>query len=45
MKKKKKKLHVTQLHGDQVTKRHYKSLKCHYRLFKKATIGSLKMPL
>ena len=32
-------LPITQLHGDQVTKRHYRSLKRHYRLLKNATIG------
>ena len=32
--KKKKNLHVTQLHGDQVTKRYCMSLKRHYKLLK-----------
>ena len=31
-------LPITQFHGDCVTKRYYKSLKRHYRLFKNATI-------
>ena len=32
-------LPITRLHGDRVTKCHYRSLKHHYRPLKKATIG------
>ena len=32
-------LPITQLYEDRVTKRHYKSLKCHYKFLKNATIG------
>ena len=31
-------LPITQVHGAQVTKRHYRSLKRHYRLLKNVTI-------
>ena len=32
-------LPITRLHGDRVTKRHYRPLKRHYRFFKNVTIG------
>ena len=32
-------LPITQVHGAQVTKRHYRSLKRHYKFLKNATIG------
>ena len=32
-------LPITRLYGNRVKKRHYKSLKRHYRLLKNATIG------
>ena len=33
---------ITQLYKDQVKKRHYRSLKHHYRLLKNVTIGLKK---
>ena len=40
-----KNLHGTRVHGAQVPKRHYRSLKCHYRFLKTPLQGSKKKKL